>query len=243
MSVVWWVIAVGVIVAPVAGVAQVYEFGAQKGVFYEQTKNDTEPTTAAKSTLYAFFNAALGEVNYVTVSTVDTYRLTHGGEYNNTTVSFTDLTALDKKFPVGDAYTFKAKGGKLNGESGSLPIQADAFPAVLYLTGQELTQLKDITPDSTVTINFAYGASGAASTDLYFTIYDGSKVVYRQEIAVGATSFYIASSDISQLKSGFLYKAELANYNTSSVTSTGSFTAAESVVGWVTTTAFGFRVH
>lgn len=243
MSVVWWVIAVGVIVAPVAGVAQVYGFGAQKGVFYEQTKNDTEPTTAAKCTLYAFFNAALLEVNYVTVSTVDTYRLTHGGEYNNTTVSFTDLTALDRKFPVGDAYTFKAKGGKLNGESGSLPIQADAFPAVLYLTGQEVTQLKDITPDSTVTIKFAYGASGAASTELYFTIYDGSKVVYRQEIAVGATSFYIPSSDMSQLKSGFLYKAELANYNSSPVTSTGSFTAADSIVGWITTTAFGFRIH
>lgn len=243
MSVVWWVIAAGVIVAPVAGVAQVYEFGAEKDAIYEQTKNNTEPTTPDKCSLYAFFNAALGEVNYVTVSTVDTYRLTHGGEYNNTTVSFTDLTALDKKFPVGDAYTFKAKGGTLNGESGSLPIQANAFPAVLYLTGQEFTQLKDITPDSTVTINFAYGASGAASTGLWFTIYDGSKVVYRQEIAVGATSFYIPSSDMSELKSGFLYKAELANYNTSSVTSTGSFTAAESVVGWVTTTTFGFRVH
>jgi hypothetical protein len=61
VSVVWWVIAVGVMVAPGTGVAQVYEFGAQKGVVYEQTKNDIEPTTSDKYSLYAFFMLSSGK--------------------------------------------------------------------------------------------------------------------------------------------------------------------------------------
>jgi hypothetical protein len=85
VSVVWRVIAVGVMVAPGTGVTQVYEFGAQKGVVYEQTKNDTAPTTSDKYSLYALFNAVLGEVKEVTVSTVDTYTLTHRGVYNQIT--------------------------------------------------------------------------------------------------------------------------------------------------------------
>jgi hypothetical protein len=239
----WLVIGVGVMAAPVAGIAQVTEFGAQKSAFYEQTVNDKEPTKADKFSLYAFLTVGPDQVDQVLVSTVASYRLTHRGGLFKKNIEFDSLIALDKKFPVGDAYTFKAKGGELNGESGALPIQANAFPAVAYLTGNELTELKDLSLGSNVTVNFAVGTSGAASTGFSLAIYDKDALIYSQNASADATSITIPAYVLSSvMKAGVLYQGQLANYNTSEVTATGSFTGATNSDGWVTTTTFGIKV-
>jgi hypothetical protein len=153
------------------------------------------------------------------------------------------LKDLDKEFPVGDAYTFTAVGGTLSGESDSLPINADDFPAQIYLTGNGLTDAKKISPNADFTLNLGYAAEGAASTSVSLALFDADgNQVYVLEATAGSTSITIPQSELDSLTADTYYTAQISNFNTSDVGSTGAFSSAPDSDGWVASTLFKFRV-
>ena len=118
-------------------VAQVTFFGAQKTAFYEQTKNNTAPSSPYSFSLFAYVTTtASSDANSFTVSAVDTANLTTTDGIHFGGANFYDsLAALNSAFPVGSTYKFTAVGGSLNGEYDNLHIVAVAFPPIPYLTG------------------------------------------------------------------------------------------------------------
>jgi hypothetical protein len=235
---------IGSIVLPVAGIAQVTFWGAQKTVFYTQTKNNTPASKTKEYSLFAFASTSeSGQATSFTVSTVGQLTLTSSDGQNFAGSNFyKTLKDLDKEFPVGDAYTFTAVGGTLNGESDSLPINADDFPAQIYLTGTGLTDAKKINPNADFTLNLGY-AEGAASTGVTISLFDSDgNDVYNLTVAAGSTSITIPQSELDSLAADTYYTAQITNFNDSDVGSTGAFSSAPDSEGWVTSTLFKFRV-
>jgi hypothetical protein len=244
ISLVSLVITAGTLAWPVLGVAQVPFFGAQKTNFYEQKVNDKVPTKAYSHSLDAFVTVDKSrDAKKFTLSAVKTVTFKRSGKNFGKSIFFKTLTDLNKEFPVGDAYTFTVVGGSLNGEFGALPIEADAFPQVPYLLGAELTELQNLSADSTVTLNIGYGDAGATSTAVTFAIFDTTGQIYLLNGSAGTTSFVIPSSEISQLATGVKYTGQLTTFNTSEVTSTGSFTTAANSDGWCSSTNFTIEVQ
>ena len=240
-----FLIAVTTVILPVSGFAQVTFFGAQKTIFYKQTKENVAPTTPTEYSLFAFADTTnAGQTDSFTVSAVDTVSLTSSGGQNFAgSIFYTSKQALDAGFPVGDNYLFTAVGGSLGGESDQLPIMTAAYPPILYLPGTELAKVSHIRPNLKLTFTFASSGTGAAPTLVSFAILDSSgAVIYEQYAAVGTTSFTIPKSEIDALTPGTNYTGELSNFNTKDVGSSGSFSTAADSDGFVSSTLFRFRV-
>ena len=232
---------------PLSGICQVTYFQTQKQTIYNQTKNNTVPAQPLVFNLFCSVStSAAGDANSFTVSTVDNVTLTPitGGTVFFGTIGFNTSQLLDAGFPVGDAYTFTAVGGTLNGQSGHLPIQADAYPQIPYLTGTSFTQAAAIKPNTSLTIHFGrHGklvhisqvALGIFSTD-YSTTYMFTTA------SASATSFKIPASVVNSLTPGVTYAGQVEVFNQKNVKSTGSFTSASNDDGFVTITTFPVKV-
>jgi len=165
-------------------------------------------------------------------------------------LSYATSTDLDAAFPVGDAYTFTARGGSFAGESGTLPINADNYPAIPYLAGDTLRRAKKINPNADFTLNLGYTSTGAPSTEIKLAILPlgqhskSSQSLYQEYVVGGTTpSFVIPQTVIDSLETGVVYTAELINFNTSDITSSGSWTLAGTFDGWESVTVFHFEVQ
>ena len=232
---------------PLSGMCGVTYFEAQKQTIYNQTKNDTVPTQPVFFSLYCdVTTSAAGDANSFTVSTVDSLALTTtDGTYYSGSIGFNTKQLLDAGFPVGDAYTFAAVGGTLSGESDNLPILANAYPQIPYLTGTSFTQASEIKPNTSLTIHFAkhgkavhisYAALGIWSTD-YSTQY------LWKTASASATSFKIPVSVLNLLTPGVSYVGQVEVFNLKHEKTTGSFGTAGNGDGFVTITTFPVKVQ
>ena len=230
----------------------VSEFGAAKLAFYRQTANNTAPSTAFGYAQYGY--AAVvppATVNHFTVTAVSTFYLATTDQQNFFGLhSYMTSTDLDAAFPVGDAYTFTARGGSLAGQSATLPINADNYPAMPYLIGNSFRQAKNINPNADFTLNVGYTSTGAPSTEIKLVILplgQGSKSTQSlyQEYVVGGTtpSFIIPQTVIASLETGVVYTAQLINFNTSDIPSSGSWPLAATFDGWESVTIFHLEVQ
>jgi hypothetical protein len=233
-----------------AATAQVTFFGVQKTAFYDQTANNTAPGSPANYSVFGF-------VNVTSASDATSFGLGDSGTGafvilpsspgNPTTFAnsafYGTAAELNGNFAPGDNYTFTASGGNLDGESGAIPVPADAYPGIEYLTGTGYSNSMAVSPNGSDTI--ALGSSGgtAASTALNFSLYDPANVqVYSANYDAGTTSITIPQSTIDSLKPDEVYTATLDNFNTSNVASSGSFTDAPDSDGFVSATNFDFEV-
>lgn len=231
---------------PLSGICQVTYFQTQKQTIYNQTKNDTVPAQPVFFTLFCSVStSAAGDANSFTVSTVDkdTLTTTDGTTFFGT-IGFNTSQLLDAGFPVGDAYTFTAVGGTLNGESGHLPIQADAYPQIPYLTGTSFTQAAEIKPNTSLTIHFARHGKLVHISQVALGIFstDYSTTYLFTTASASATSFKIPASVVNSLTPGVTYAGQVEVFNQKAVKSTGSFTSASNDDGFVTITTFPVKV-
>jgi hypothetical protein len=219
-------------------------FGAEKTEFYTQTVDNIAPTTIQKYALNAYVTTvAAGLATNFTVSSVATLKLVGGNDQDFGGFFFyKSLGKLNAAFPAGDAYKFTAVGGPLNGESDNLPILADAFPKLLYLTGNVLTAASNISPNAAFTLKFRTAGKGAAETYIGFLVFLNGQQVYSQYTTAGKTSLTFPQSAIDSLTPGVDYVAELESFNDQTVKTTGSFSGAKNNVGFVRDTQFPLRV-
>jgi hypothetical protein len=228
------------------------EFGAAKLALYKQTANNTAPGTAFSYAQYGYAAVTSpATTNRFTVTAVSTLRLKTTDEQNYFGLfSYATSTDLDAAFPVGDAYTFTARGGSLAGESDTLPINADNYPAIPYLIGNSFRQAKKINPNADFTLNVGYTSTGAASTEVKLIILPlgkgpkSNQSLYQEFVLGGTTSsFVIPQTVIDSLETGVVYTAELINFNTSDIPSSGSFSSATNFDGWESATVFPLEVQ
>jgi hypothetical protein len=232
---------------PLSGICQVTYFQTQKNTAYTQTKNDTAPTVPVFFSLFcSVTTSAAGDANSFTVSAVDkdTLTTTDGTNFYGS-IGYNTRQLLDAGFPVGDAYTFTAVGGTLNGESGHLPIQADAYPQIPYLTGTSFTQASEITPNTSITLHFARHGKFVHISQTALGIFstgNSATTYYFATAAASATSFKIPASVVASLTPGVTYVGQVEVFNQKVVKSTGSFTSASNDDGFVTITTFPVKV-
>ena len=235
-----------VLAAAEVATAQVTFYGAQKTTFYSQTADNTVPTVDDYSEFGFVDTSDPAEADNFTLSDNDTVPLA-SSPGNPTSFGgsnfYSTKGALDAAFTAGDTYIFAANGGNLDGQSGTLPIGADAYPAVLFLTGNGYSASMAVSPGSSDTLELGASGGEASATALSFDLYDPSgDDIYTQRLAAGTTSLTIPQSEIDSLTPGVLYNANLSNFNTGSVDATGDFTNAPNSDGFVSTSGFGFEV-
>jgi hypothetical protein len=230
----------------------VSEFGAAKLAFYRQTADNLAPSAAFSYVQYGF--AAVtppATTNRFTVTAVKTLRLTTTDQQDFVgLLSYATSTDLDAAFPVGDAYTFTARGGSLAGQSDTLPINADNYPAIPYLVGNGFRRAQKINPNSDFTLNLGYTSTGAPSTEIKLVILPlgqrtrSTQALYQEFVLGGTTpSFVIPQAVIDSLETGAVYTAQLVNFNTSNIPSSGSFARAGNFDGWESVTFFHIKVQ
>lgn len=232
--------------------ASVSEFGAAKLAFYRQIADNTAPSTPLSYGQYGY--AAVippSTANHFTVTAVSTFYLTTTDQQNFFGLfSYATSTDLDAAFPVGDAYTFTARGGSLKGESATLPINADNYPAIPYLIGNSFRQAKNINPNADFTLNLGYTSTGAPSTEIKLVILPlgqgrtSTQSLYQEYVVGGTTSsFVIPQAVLASLQTGVVYRAQLINFNTSDIASSGSWPLATTFDGWESVTIFNLEVQ
>jgi hypothetical protein len=230
----------------------VSEFGAAKLAFYWQTTDNTAPSTTFSYAQYGY--AAVtppATANHFTVTAVKTLKLTTTDQQNFFgLLAYATSTNLDAAFPVGDAYTFTARGGSFAGESGTLPINADNYPAIPYLIDNSFREAKQINPNADFTLNLGYTTTGAPSTEIKLVILPlgqgtrSTQSLYQEYVVGGTTpSFVIPQAIIDSLETGVVYTAELINFNTSDIPSSGSWPLAATFDGWESATFFHLEVQ
>jgi hypothetical protein len=231
---------------PLSGRSQVTYFETQKQTIYNQTKNDTAPTKPVDFSLWCdVYTSAAGDANSFTVSTVDNVTCTTtDGTYFHGSKNYNTSQLLDAGFPVGDAYTFTAVGGTLNGQSDNMPILADAYPQIPYLTGTSFTQAAEIKPNTSLTIHFGKHGKAVHISETAVGIWstDYSTQYYWKSASASATSFKIPASVVNSLTPGVTYVGHVEIYNLKDEKTTGSFASASDGDGFVTITTFPVKV-
>ena len=228
--------------------AQVSFFGAQKTAFYTQTAENTAPGTVTNYSVFAFVDTQnAGDAAAFTASDHASITLTSsagdptsfgGSAFYNTKAD------LDAAFTAGDNYSFQAQGGALDGQSDAVPIGADAYAPVLYLTGSSFSNSLLVNPNGNYIFTIASTGGQAAATALSFGLYDPTTgaQVYAASFAAGTTSITVPQATLASLKPGEVYTASLDNFNTGGPAASGDFAGAATSDGFVSGTNFGFAV-
>jgi hypothetical protein len=230
-----------------AASAQVTSFGAQKTTFYNQTANNTAPTTPVDY-------SALGFVNTTSASDASFFTLSDNGSFNLTSTAgnptfysgnqfYATKSALDADFTAGQLYTITAHGGTLNGSAGKVPINNDAYAPILFLTGTSFTQAQMVDPNASFTFSLGTTSGAVAPTLRSFSLYDPSGAqVYTANYSASTTTITIPQAVISGLQRNVAYTGALDNFNTANETATGFLAGVPNIVGFVTATDFPFEV-
>jgi hypothetical protein len=237
--------------------AQVTFFGAQKTQFYSQTTDDTAPATPGSFSEYGFADTtSSGDANSFTLSDTSnstnpdsTIILTSTTDAPTSFVGnkfFNTKADLDAAFTEGDDYTFTAQGGNLDGESEILPIPDDSYPAIVYLTGTNLTDATHVSPNADFTFDIGYSGDNSGATGLNFSLEDsagnGVPGFAANGLPVGTTSYTLSQSQIDSLVPGEIYTASFSNFETLTETPSGNFGDAFYSDAFINTSSFDFEV-
>jgi len=220
--------------------ADVTFYGAQKTAFYTEGSDDDASFT--NTSLFAFVDtdSSSDAASFtVTTDTGNASPLTltagSGSQYSGSNF-YSSISDLNAAYPAGSNYVFTAVGGNLAGDTDSLPVAADAYAPTLVLTGTTYDSLQNLDATAGVNINYAPlgGGANTGSTDVSLTIVDSSNdVVYSTDGGTG--DFFIPGGT---LKSGSVYSAQLANFNTLNIATAGDFAGVNNSDGFVTSTLF-----
>jgi hypothetical protein len=160
---------------PVCASAQVTFFGAIKGIFYRQTKDNIVPKKDGTYSLHAFATTtSAGQADSFTVSAVAKLKLLADGVNFSGEKFFKSEAAMNAAFPAGGSYLFTAVGGSLGGQSDSIPVFSNDYPAIAYLPGEMLREVSGIDSKADFILDLAFSSEGAASTNVNFAIYTTS---------------------------------------------------------------------
>jgi hypothetical protein len=229
---------------PVCASAQVTFFGAIKGIFYRQTKDNIVPKKDGTYSLHAFATTtSAGQADSFTVSGVAKLKLLADGVNFSGEKFFKSEAAMNAAFPAGGSYLFTAVGGSLGGQSDSIPVFSNDYPAIAYLPGEMLREVSGIDSKADFILDLAFSSEGAASTNVNFAIYTTSgELIYVIESGGGTTSFTIPQSEIDSLTPGVDYIGQIDNFHVTDVQTSGPFASAATSDGFDSITDFTLRV-
>jgi hypothetical protein len=138
--------------------------GVLKVVEYEQTANDTQPTSPVQWSFEGFIDAQAGDltIGEVLGGTIPSplFEYEPGSwDTDDQSMIFENKANLDVAFPSNTIYTMSIEGGSLGALSQQFPIGPDSYPLAPYLVATDYGDLQGLDPTQEFVLTWAVPAA------------------------------------------------------------------------------------
>jgi len=142
-----------------AAMAEIEEWGCEKGPGYKQVADNTAPTAPIRWEVSIWVDTAdAGDAASVRISkngSTASFDLTQDDGEWELEKTYPSEAAMNAEFPDGATYTITLSGGSLGTKTQTFNMGARSYPDTPYLTGRDLSRLRSLDAESPFTLHWS----------------------------------------------------------------------------------------